>query len=157
MKKTIKSPEKKTTPPETLPSRWRVRFGLVLVLMGFLVFMIGIRPAIFHLDRSSVVGFIQISVMLVGLAIICLGGYISVTAFWRNGDRTIPADIGSRLVATGYVVAVFCGMADVFGFGTQVRPQVPFFGVWQAIGVQIGEVFIAIGFLLLIPFHLQKK
>ncbi len=157
MKKTIKTPEKKATSPENAPSRWRIRTGLALVLLGFLVFMIGVRPSIFHLDRSPVVGFIQISVLLVGLAIICIGGYISLTAFWRNGDRTIPADIGSRLVATGYVVAVFCGMADVFGFGTQVRPQVPFFGVWQAIGLQIGEVIIAVGFLLLIPFHLQNK
>jgi hypothetical protein len=87
----------------------------------------------------------------------CIGGYVTVMAFWRNGNRTIPADIGSRLVATGYVVAVFSGMADVFGFGTQLRPRVPFFGPWQAAGVQIGELLIAIGFLLLIPYHVRKK
>jgi hypothetical protein len=119
--------------------------------------LIGARPALFGLDRSPVVGFVQISVFLVGLAIMCIGGYITMMAFWRNGNRTIPADIGSRLVATGYVVAVFSGMADVFGFGTQVRPRVPFFGPWQAAGVQIGEALIAIGFLLLIPYQLQKK
>jgi hypothetical protein len=127
------------------------------VLLGLLVFLIGARPSLFGLDRSPVVGFVQISVFLVGLAIMCIGGYITVMAFWRNGNRTIPADIGSRLVATGYVVAVFSGMADVFGFGTQLRPRVPFFGPWQAIGVQIGEALIAIGFLLLIPYQLQKK
>ena len=38
---------------------------------------------------------------------------------------TIAADIGIRMVATGYVIAVFCGMADVFGFGTQLRPRRP--------------------------------
>jgi hypothetical protein len=135
----------------------RIRSGLSLVLLGLLVFLIGARPALFGLDRSPVVGFVQISVFLVGLAIMCIGGYITVMAFWRNGNRTIPADIGSRLVATGYVVAVFSGMADVFGFGTQVRPRVPFFGPWQATGVQIGEVLIAIGFLLLIPYQMQKK
>jgi hypothetical protein len=78
-------------------------------------------------------------------------------SFWRNGNRTIPADIGSRLVATGYVVAVFSGMADVFGFGTRAPPLVPVFGPWQATGVQIGELLITIGFLLLIPIHRQKK
>jgi hypothetical protein len=135
----------------------RIRSGLSLVLLGLLVFLIGARPALFGLDRSPVVGFVQISVFLVGLAIMCIGGYITMMAFWRNGNRTIPADIGSRLVATGYVVAVFSGMADVFGFGTQVRPRVPFFGPWQAAGVQIGEALIAIGFLLLIPYQLQKK
>jgi hypothetical protein len=78
-------------------------------------------------------------------------------SFWRNGDRTIAADIGTRLVVTGYVVAVFSGMADVFGFGTRVPPLVPFFGPWQATGVQIGEALIAIGFLLLIPIQRRKK
>ncbi len=146
--------------PEALsgktPSQLRVRTGLVLVLFGMLVFLIGARPSIFGLDRSPVVGFVQISVFLVGLAIICIGGYISLMAFWKE-TRTIPAQIGSRLVATGYVIAVFSGMADVFGFGSQPPPRVPVFGPWQAIGVQIGELVVAIGFLLLIPYGFRKK
>jgi len=136
---------------DKIPSRQRVRTGLFLVLLGLLVFLIGARPAIFGLDRSPVVGFVQIAVFLVGLAIMCMGGYIALMAFWNNGARTIPAEIGSRLVVTGYVVAVFSGMADVFGLGSHPFPLVPFFGPWQAIGVQIGEVIIAVGFLLLIP------
>jgi hypothetical protein len=99
-----------------------------------------------------VVGFVQISVFLVGLAIICIGGYITLMSFWKNGTRTILADIGSRLVATGYVVAVFAGMADIFGLGTEPMPLIPVFGRVQAVGVQFGEVIITIGFLLLIPF-----
>ena len=142
---------------ENIPSQIRIRTGLFLVLFGLLVFLLGARPALFGLDRSPVVGFVQIAVFLVGLAIVCIGGYISLMAFWRNGSRTIPADIGSRLVATGYVVAVFSGMADIFGFGSQPPPQVPHFGPWQAVGVQIGEVLIAIGFLLLIPNRSRKK
>ena len=157
MTTTVKTSISPDNSPGNVPSRVRIRSGLSLVLLGLLVFLIGARPALFGLDRSPVVGFVQISVFLVGLAVICIGGYITMMAFWRNGNRTIPADIGSRLVATGYVVAVFSGMADVFGFGTQVRPCVPFFGPWQAAGVQIGEVLIAIGFLLLIPYQLQKK
>lgn len=142
---------------DKLPSRLRVRTGLFLVLFGLLVFLVGVRPAIFGLDRSPVVGFVQIAVFEVGLAIICIGGYVSLIAFWKNGDRTIPAEIGSRLVVTGYVVAVFSGMADVFGLGSHAFPKVPFFGPWQAAGVQIGELIIAIGFLLLIPRRNQKK
>ena len=145
------------TYPEGIPSRMRVRFGLLLTLFGLLVFLVGARPALFSLDRSPVVGFVQIAVFLVGLAIVCIGGYIGLMFFWRNGDRTIAADIGSRLVATGYVVAVFSGMADVFGFGTQLPPRVPVFGPWQAAGVQIGELLITIGFLLLIPIHRRQK
>ena len=143
--------------PEAIPSRLRIRFGLCITLVGLLVFLLGARPAMFNLDRSPVVGFVQISVFLIGLAIICMGGYITLMAFWRNGGRTIPAEIGTRLVTTGYVIAVFSGMADVFGFGTQLRPEVPFFGPWQAAGVQVGEAVIAIGFLLLIPYGQPKK
>jgi hypothetical protein len=145
------------TSPQNIPSRWRIRSGLLMTLFGLIIFLAGARPAIFGLDRSPVVGFVQIAVFLVGLAIICLGGYICLMAYWRNGDRTIPADIGTRLVTTGYLIAVFSGMADVFGFGTQMWPKIPFFGPWQAIGVQIGEALIAIGFLLLIPSRLPKK
>jgi hypothetical protein len=145
------------TSPGSIPSRFRIRSGLSITLIGLLIFLMGARPAIFGLDRSPVVGFVQIAVFLVGMAIICLGGYVSMMAFWRNGSRTIPADIGTRLVTTGYLIAVFSGMADVFGFGTQLRPRVPFFGPWQATGVQIGELVIAIGFVLLIPYRLPRK
>jgi hypothetical protein len=145
------------TSPQNIPSRWRIRSGLFMTLCGLIIFLVGAGPAIFGLDRSPVVGFVQTAVFLVGLAIICLGGYICLMAYWRNGDRTIPADIGTRLVTTGYVIAVFSGMADVFGFGTQMWPKIPFFGPWQATGVQIGEALIAIGFSLLIPFPRPKR
>jgi hypothetical protein len=155
----MNNPEK--TPPMNssvgIPSQMRVRIGLLLTLVGLFIFLVGARPALFGLDRSPVVGFVQIAVFLVGLGIVCIGGYISLIPFWRNGERTISADIGSRLVATGFVVAVFSGMADVFGFGTRVPPMVPFFGPWQATGVQIGELLITIGFLLLIPIHRWKN
>ena len=144
-------------PAEGIPSRLRVRVGLVMTLIGLLVFLIGARPELFGLDRSPVVGFVQISVFLVGLAAICVGGYISLMFFWKNGERTIPADIGLRLVATGYVVAVFSGMADIFGLGTQRLPRVPVFGPWQSTGVQLGELMITIGFILLIPFQKRKE
>jgi hypothetical protein len=145
-----------TAPPISSPSVFRTRISLVLTLVGWLIFAIGARPGLFGLDRSPVVGFIQISFFTIGLGIICLGGYIGLTGFWKNGDRTIAADIGSRLVATGYVIVVFSGMADVFGMGGQVYPRIPYFGPWQAMGVQVGQVVIAIGFVLLLPFRRRQ-
>ena len=129
----------------------RIRLGLSLTLIGFFVFLLGARPGIFGLDRSPVIGFVQIAVFLVGLGIMCLGGYMSLMALWKNRQPTIAADIGFRLVSTGYVISVFTGMADVFGFGSHPLPRVPFFGEWQAAGVFIGEIVIGIGFVLLIP------
>ena len=137
--------------------RRRVRVGLAVTLFGLLVFLIGARPSMFGIDRSPVIGFIQIAVFLVGLAIICLGGYISLTSLWREKPTSIAADIGLRLVATGYVVAVFAGMADIFGLGSQSLPNLPYFGEWQATGVEIGQAIIALGFFLLLPFGQNPK
>lgn len=131
----------------------RIRFGLFVTFFGLLIFLVGARPGWFGWDRSQVVGFIQISVFLVGLAIISFGGYICMISFWKNGHRSIAADIGMRLVSTGYVISVFSGMADIFGMGTQMLPEVPFFGHLQSLGVQVGELTIAIGFFLMIPFR----
>ena len=140
---------------ETVPTRGgfrRVYAGLLTALVGLFIFVLGAEPALFGLDRSPVVGFVQIAVFLVGLGIICIGGYAGLSALWNGGAKSIPSDIGQRLVATGYVIAVAAGMADIFGFGSQQWPTVPHFGYWQAIGVMIGQLVIGIGFILLIPW-----
>ena len=141
----------------TEPSPTRIRVGLATTFIGLFVFTVGAKPGWFGWDRSPVVGFVQIAVFLVGLAFICLGGYISLLALWKGASRTIAADIGLRLVSTGFVIAVFAGMADVFGMGSQPPPQVPYFGPWQATGVLIGQIIIALGFLLLIPYKWPGK
>ena len=123
-------------------SRTRVRTGLFITLLGFFIFIVGAKPDWLGWDRSPVVGFVQIAVFLVGLAIICLGGYIGLLALWGGGQRSIAADIGMRMVSTGYV----------FGMGTHPLPNVPYFGPVQATGVVFGEIFIAVGFLLMIPY-----
>lgn len=137
-------------------NRLLIRLGLSLLILGLLIFVLGADPALFGLDRSPVMGFVQISVFLVGLAFICLGGYITLSSLWNGTQRSIGADIGLRLVATGYVISVACGMADIFGFGSQSLPKIPYFGPLQATGVMIGEVVIAFGFSLLIPRHGKK-
>ena len=134
-------------------SRRRLRLGLTLTLAGYIMFLLGARPGIFGLDRSPVIGFVQISVLLVGLAFICLGGYISMLALWKDEQMSIAADIGLRLVATGYVIAVFSGMADIFGVGSHALPGLAYFGPLQAVGVQIGQGLIAVGFFMMIPYH----
>jgi hypothetical protein len=61
------------------------------------------------------------------------------------------------MVTTGYLISVFSGMADIFGFGSHRLPH-PFFGYLQAEGVFVGEMAVAIGFLLMIPYsHFQAR
>ncbi|MBI5354522.1 MAG: hypothetical protein HZB50_17925 [Chloroflexi bacterium] len=154
-------PETVTSPVEEPlrddPITPRIRFSMAITLLGLLIFAIGAKPVWFNLDRRPVVGFVQISVFLAGLAIICLGGYIGLLTLWWGRERTITSDIGARLIGTGYVVCIFAGLADIFGMGTQAFPKSPYFGPWQASGVLIGQGIIALGFLLLIPFHNSRK
>lgn len=132
--------------------RLRIRLGLGVTILGFIIYLLGAEPGLFLLDRSPVVGFVQIATFLVGLGFICLGGYISLAALWNGGPKTIVSDVGLRLVSTGYVIAVACGMADIFGFGSNNYPTIPIFGIYQQLGVLLGEIVIAIGLLMLVPF-----
>ncbi len=129
-----------------------IRVGLGLAVLGYLFFLLGARPSLFGLDRSRVIGFVQISVFLVGLGMITLGSYLTLSAMWPTGKKTIAAEIGMRLISTGYVICVFTGMADIFGLGSHPLPNV-FFGPLQARGMSIGMATIAIGFLLLIRYR----
>lgn len=133
--------------------RVRIRICIYTILAGFLLMLLGAKPELFGLNRSPVVGFVQIMVMLLGIGIICLAGYYLVHTLWRKTTPSIASDIGVRLVSTGFVITLISGMADVFGFGSQPSPNVPFFGVWQARGMEIGLGIIAIGFIMMFPYQ----
>lgn len=136
----------------------RLNISLGLSLGGFLIFLLGADPGLFGLDRSPLIGFVQTATFSTGLALLCLGGFISFRICQGSGrNQSLAQDIGIRLVATGYLVALISGMADVFGFGTQAWPAVPFFGPSQAAGVVAGEALIAVGFLLYMPFFTSDQ
>jgi hypothetical protein len=139
-------------------AKLQANIGLGLTLGGFLIFLLGANPGLFGLDGSPVIGFAQTATFSFGLTFLCLGGFISFKSC-RRSDRiqSLAQDIGIRLVATGYLVALISGMADVFGFGTQSWPALPFFGPRQATGVVAGELIIAVGFLLYMPFFTATK
>jgi len=137
-------------------SHFRLRLGVGATILGLVIYLLGVDPGMFGMDRSPVMGFVQISVLLIGLAFICLGGYITLNALWNGSQKSILADIGLRLVATGYLVAVASGMADILGFGNHPFPRIPYFGPLQAVGVIIGEVAIALGFLMIIPYPRKR-
>ncbi len=157
---TINQPNPQHSAAEDIPSqpaqqaRRNIRVGLILTLTGYAVFLLGARPSVFGqgLDRSPVVGFVQIAVFLLGIGIISIGAYVCMRALWHGEPASILAQIGMRLLQTGFVIAFFTGMADVFGLGSHPLPK-PFFGPLQSTGVQIGEFIIGMGILLMFPFH----
>ncbi len=138
-------------PNHQSPRKW-VHIGLLITALGFFVFILGADPGIFNLDRSPTVGFVQSATFSFGLAIICIGGYISLKASRQASyEQSLLEDIGLRLIGTGYLVSLVSALADVFGLGTQSWPALPFLGPSQAAGVVIGEIIIAIGFAMFIP------
>lgn len=149
----IKNNAEREKAPVLYP-RGRIGLGLIGTFLGFLLVVLGAKPEFFGLDRSPVVGFIQIATFLFGLGVICISGYISLMSFWPKGYTTITADFGIRLVATGWLVAFFSGMADIFGFGSHPVSGLIYFGILQSMGVEIGEMLIGIGLVMMImPPH----
>jgi hypothetical protein len=146
-----------TSTPATTSRTLRKRIGIAILIIGMLVFLLGAAPQWFGLDRSPVVGFVQIGVFILGLGLISAGGYMTMEALWRDRPKLIVTELGARLVGTGYVIALASGMADVFGLGTRPLPSVPFFGYWQGRGVLIGEIVIVIGLVMMAPFWGRRR
>jgi len=132
--------------------RFRGRFGLTLLIIGFIIFIIGAKPEIFGLNRGVSIGFVQIIVILLGLGVLTLGGSLALLSLWGKNHKSLLADFGTRTIATGYVICFFTALADAFGFGTNPMPNV-FLGRLQSQGLIIGMVIIGIGFLMLLPYR----
>ena len=129
--------------------KFQVRVGLTGILLGFLTLLIGLRPDLFGLDRGRYIGFVQIIVILLGIGLMTLSATGLLIAFWNGGPKSLRADFGTRIIATGYVICSFTALADAFGFGTNPLPYV-LLGTLQSRGVMIGIFVICIGLFLLI-------
>jgi hypothetical protein len=67
-----------------------------------------------------------------------------------NSPRSLQADVGIRLAATGLVFLYVSGLSDLFGIGTHSQPEFerPFVGPLQLGGIGIGLLSILIGLYL---------
>ena len=134
------------------------RMGITITLIGVLVFVIGNKPEWFGLNRSEVIGYVQIVFIVFGLGLISFGGYLSIDTMWSGKEKSIIADIGMRLIATGFIFAFITGQADLIGLGTRpIGRFIPFFGIWQERGILIGEFIIIIGFFCFFPYHILER
>ena len=123
--------------------------GVVVVAVGFALFIIGLFPRLIMLDMTPGVGILQILVFLFGLTLMTLGCYIYLYAT-RHRDRPprLREDIGVRLMATGVVTAYATGLADVLGIGSHYGLERPLFGWLQAGGVAVSVFVIIVGIVL---------
>ncbi|UCF62272.1 MAG: hypothetical protein JSV37_06140 [Anaerolineaceae bacterium] len=137
--------------PQLTPRQvsWARRW-MTLVLIGLFIFIIGVEPDLIGMDKSPVVGFVQVGVWLTGLAILLVGCYATVYVVRNGQPNSLRADIGLRFIATGYVVAAAASLADFIGLGAQSMPEI-YFGPLQVIGLVVGMILSLLGVVLYWP------
>lgn len=128
---------------------------MTVVLVGLLVFILGVAPDLIGMDRSPVIGFVQVGTWLTGLALLLLGAYLSVRVIRNGRETTLISDVGSRLIATGYVMAAAASLADFIGIGSHPLPTI-YFGPIQVIGLALGVLISLIGVILYWPSRVDE-
>jgi len=126
----------------------KVQLGLTLLLFGLGVLLILLALGADHLglDLTPGFGIAQMFQLLVGLSCLTLAAFLFVRSLRPRGcPRSLQADIGVRLAATGLVFAYVVGLADLIGIGTHVNPRFerPFVGP-----IQLGGLLIAVGMII---------
>ncbi len=138
-----------STPLTPRQIRWARRW-MTLVLVGLFIFIIGVDPDLIRMNRSPTVGFVQMGTWMTGLAFLLLGAFATVRVV-RNGRPTsLRANVGIRLIATGYVVSGVGTFADLLGIGSHHLPHL-IFGPLQVAGLAGGVLVSLLGVVLYWP------
>jgi hypothetical protein len=129
----------------------RTTLTIALLLIGVILSILSLAADFLGLDLTPGFGLVQMLQLLVGLTSLTTGAFLFVySRRRRNAPRSLQADIGVRLAATGLVFAYVSGMSDVIGIGTHVTPNFerPFVGPLQLGGIALGIISILVGLFL---------
>jgi hypothetical protein len=121
---------------------------VLLMLLALFVYLDNRANWLRPLNQTLKEVNLEILVVLVSLTLMGVGGVYGFAHIWKGKPKSIPYDIGLRLVATGYMVSFLSALADYTGLGS--HHTMPYFGPLQTAGVYLGEAVIAIGFLLML-------
>jgi hypothetical protein len=134
-----------------LVNRLEIIFSLILAVLGIVLSLISLGAEILGLDLTPGFGMVQMFQLLLGLTLLTIAGYLRIHSLRsRDAPRSLQADVGIRLGATGLVFAYVSGLSDLIGIGTHVIPSFgrPFVGPLQLGGLLVGVIMITIGMLL---------
>lgn len=123
----------------------------LLLVIGLTISVLSLLADYIGLDLTPGFGVLQMVVLLLGMTCITIGLYGYVYGLRRaNAPRSLQADIGLRLGATGLVLAYVAGLSDLIGIGTHVQPHFerPYVGPLQIGGMALGILCISIGLYL---------
>lgn len=132
-------------------TRVEVILSLALFVLGLILSVIALSAELVGLDLTPGFGMVQMFQLLLGLTLLTIAGYLRIHSLRPpDAPRSLQADIGIRLGATGVVLAYVTGLADLIGIGTHVEPSFgrPYVGPLQMGGLILGALMIAAGLLL---------
>ena len=132
----------------TTSIRRNVTLGLFGI--GLILITLSLGAEFFGLDITPGFGMVQMFQLLVGLTALTLSLFLHINALRQETTRSLQADIGVRLAATGLVFAYVTGLSDLIRIGTHVEPQFerPFVGPLQLGGLALAVLVIIIGLTL---------
>jgi hypothetical protein len=121
------------------------QFGIALGTLGAMLTLMGLFPGITGIRPTTTIGIVQIATIVAGFSLLIIGALFYVKfMFYATEDANLSQQVGVRLALTGLVFAAICGLADVLGFGSNLREQNSDFllGPLQAFGV-IGSFLVS--------------
>ena len=124
---------------------------MVLLFLGIILCTMSLGAELIGIDLTPGFGMVQMFQLLLGITFLTIAAFIYLKQLRPNGTpRSLQADIGVRLAATGLVFAYVTGLSDLIGIGTHVEPSFerPFVGPLQLGGLALGVLSIIIGLLL---------
>ncbi len=123
---------------------------LALFGIGLILITLSVGAEFFGLDITPGFGMIQMFQLLVGITALTLALFLYINGLRQETSRSLQADIGVRLAATGLVFAYVTGLSDLIQIGTHVEPQFerPFVGPLQLGGLALAVLIIIIGLML---------
>lgn len=122
-----------------------ILFGLGLILSA-----LSLAADYLGLDLTPGFGMVQMFQLLVGITCLTAAIFLYISDLRKAAPRSLQADIGIRLAATGLVFAYVSGLADLIRIGTHIAPSFerPYVGPLQVGGLILSTAIIIIGILL---------
>ena len=123
---------------------------IALILVGSILIAMSLTAEFLGVDLTPGFGIVQIFQLLLGISCLTLGIFIPISKKRQGAPKSLQAEIGARLAATGLVFAYITGLSDLFSIGTHVQPRFerPFVGPLQLGGILLSVLVIVIGILL---------
>ena len=132
-------------------NRIRLIVALLLSLVGALALLVSLGARALGQDITPGFGAWQMLFLLVGITCFTVAGFLVLQSRrLPNAPRSLQAEIGVRLAATGLVFAYVSGFADLLSIGTHPHANYPrpFVGWLQISGILLGILSILVGMLL---------